>query len=89
MGWISWIILGGIAGWIASLIMKTNRQMGLLANIVVGIIGALIGGFVMNLIGASDVNGFNIYSLLVAILGAVILLWIVKLFSGGGRRTTS
>lgn len=86
MGWISWIILGGIAGWIASIIAGTDRQMGIFANIVVGIIGALIGGFIMSAIGASDVNGFNLYSLLVAILGAVILLWIVRLFTGAGRR---
>ena len=87
MGWISWIILGGIAGWIASIIAGTNRQMGIVANVVVGIVGALIGGFIMSAIGASDINGFNLYSLLVAILGAVILLWIVKLFTGAGRRT--
>jgi uncharacterized membrane protein YeaQ/YmgE (transglycosylase-associated protein family) len=85
MGWISWIVLGGIAGWLASMIMKTDKDMGIFANIIVGIIGAVIGGFVVNLIGGSDVNGFNLYSLLVALLGACILLGILKAV---GRRKT-
>ena len=76
---VLWIVLGGVAGWIASIIMGKNAQMGAIANIIVGIVGALIGGFVMNFFGASDVSGFNLYSLLVAILGAVILLFIVGL----------
>jgi len=74
MGIIAWIILGALAGWIASMIMGTNAQQGAIGNIIVGIIGALIGGFVMQLFGASDVNGFNLYSLLVAIGGAIVLL---------------
>ncbi len=78
MGFLSWIILGGIAGWIASLIMKTNDQQGILANIVVGIVGALIGGFVVGLFGGEGIIGFSIYSLLVAVIGAVILLAIMK-----------
>jgi uncharacterized membrane protein YeaQ/YmgE (transglycosylase-associated protein family) len=74
---IIWIILGGIAGWIASLIMGRDNQMGALANIIVGIVGAVIGGFLMNLVGLEGAEGFNIWSLLVAILGAVVLLAIV------------
>lgn len=77
MNIVLWIVLGGVAGWIASMIMKTNAGMGAIANIVVGIVGALIGGFVMNFFGGSDVTGFNLYSLLVAVLGAVILLAII------------
>lgn len=80
MGIILWIVFGALAGWLASLIMKTNRQQGALGNIVIGIIGALIGGFVMSLIGKSGVTGFNLYSLLVAILGAVLLLWLIRAF---------
>jgi uncharacterized membrane protein YeaQ/YmgE (transglycosylase-associated protein family) len=72
-----WIVLGAVAGWIASMIMGKNAQMGAIANIIVGIVGALIGGFVMNLFGQSDATGLNLYSLLVAVLGAVILLAIV------------
>jgi len=66
-----WILLGALAGWIASMIMGRNAQMGALANIVVGIVGALIGGFLMNALGAPGVSGFNLYSVLVAIGGAV------------------
>jgi uncharacterized membrane protein YeaQ/YmgE (transglycosylase-associated protein family) len=74
---ILWIIFGALAGWIASLIMGTNRQQGCLMDIVVGVVGAFLGGLVFSLFGGQGVTGFNIYSLLVAVLGAVILLWIV------------
>ncbi|OHA59434.1 MAG: hypothetical protein A2589_01020 [Candidatus Vogelbacteria bacterium RIFOXYD1_FULL_46_19] len=84
---ILWIVFGALVGWIASIIMKTNDEQGSILNIVVGVIGALIGGFVMDFFGASDVTGFNLYSFLVALLGAVILLAIVKLFRGQGVRT--
>jgi uncharacterized membrane protein YeaQ/YmgE (transglycosylase-associated protein family) len=83
MGLIGWIILGGLAGWIASMFMGTNKQMGLMANIVVGIIGALIGGFAFSAIGGSDITGFNLWSLFVAVIGSIILLAIVKAFGGG------
>ena len=76
MGILLWIVLGAIAGWIASMIVKSNQ--GLLLDIIVGIVGALIGGWVMSLIGYGGVSGFNIYSIAVAILGSVILLAIVK-----------
>lgn len=82
MGIIAWIILGGIAGWIASKIMKTDASMGVVANIVVGVVGALIGGFLFSLIGASDVTGFNLWSLFVAVVGSVVLLGIVKAMGG-------
>ncbi|NLV86169.1 MAG: GlsB/YeaQ/YmgE family stress response membrane protein [Clostridiales bacterium] len=80
MGFLSWIIIGALAGWIASMITGHNKEMGALANIVVGIVGGVIGGFVMNLIGGEGVTGFNVWSLLVAVLGSVILLWIVRAF---------
>ena len=80
---VLWIIVGGIAGWIASMIMHTNAQMGALANIVVGIIGAFIGGFVVRMLTGNSVSGFNLASLLTAILGACILLAILKLFRHG------
>lgn len=83
MGIISWIVLGGLAGWIASIIMGTNASMGLVANIIVGIVGAMIGGFVFTLLGANDgVTGLNIWSLFVALVGSIVLLWIVKAFRG-------
>ena len=80
MGIIAWIIFGALAGWIASMIAGTNGRQGALGNIVVGVLGALVGGFVFHLLGGAGITGFNIWSLMVAIIGAVILLFIVKLF---------
>lgn len=80
MGWLAWLIIGALAGWLASIVMGT--RLGLLLDIVVGIVGAFIGGFLFNLFGAPGVPGFNIWSLLVALIGAVVLLGIVRLFSG-------
>ena len=79
MGILAWIILGGLAGWIASMLMGTDASQGLFLNIVVGIVGAMLGGFVFSFLGESGVTGFNFYSLLVAVIGSAILLWIVKL----------
>lgn len=84
MGIILWIVLGAIAGWIASMIMKTNASQGILGDIIVGILGALLGGFIMSLLGQGGVSGFNLYSVIVAVLGAVVLLWIVKSVRGRG-----
>lgn len=78
MSILVWIIFGAIAGWIASLIVGTNARQGAVANIVVGILGAVVGGLIMQVLGEGGVNGFNIYSLLVAILGAVVLLRVYK-----------
>lgn len=74
---IAWIILGALAGWIASKIMKTDAQMGAIANIVVGIIGAFIGGFLGTRLLGLDVTGLNISSILLSVLGSVILLAII------------
>lgn len=76
MNIILWIVFGALAGWLASLIMGTDARQGWLLNVVLGVIGALVGGFIMNAFGAPGVTGFDIYSLLVAILGAVILIWL-------------
>jgi len=81
---VLWILFGALAGWIASMIMKTNAQMGAFGNIVVGIIGAFIGGFLFRTLTGVQVEGFNLTSLIVAIIGAVILLGIVKLFTRRG-----
>lgn len=78
MGILSWIILGALAGWLASLFMKTYAEMGALANIVVGIIGSVIGGFVMNFFNKAGVQTFSLYSLGVAFLGSIIFLGIFK-----------
>ena len=82
MGWLAWIIIGALAGWLASIAMKTNREQGLLLDIVVGIVGALIGGFVFNALGIGGVTGFNLWSLFVAFIGAVILLAVLRAVSG-------
>lgn len=78
MGIIGWLIIGALAGWIASGITGNNKQMGAGSNIIVGIIGGFIGGLVMNLLGGYGITGFNLWSLLVSVIGAVILLWIVN-----------
>lgn len=81
MGFLAWIVLGGIAGLLASLVVK-NSGSGLLGNIVIGIVGAFIGGFVMSLFGSEGVTGFNVFSLFTAFVGAVILLLLVRSFRG-------
>jgi uncharacterized membrane protein YeaQ/YmgE (transglycosylase-associated protein family) len=82
MNILLWIIFGALAGWLASLIMKTNKSQGLLTDIIVGIVGAFLGGIIFNLFGGAGVTGFNFYSLLVAIIGAMALLFIVKKVRG-------
>ena len=83
MSIILWIIFGALAGWIASMIMGNNAQQGWLGNIVVGVIGALVGGWVLSLLlpGDTGVTGFNLPSLLVAILGAVVVLFIYNMIT--------
>lgn len=78
MGPIGWIVLGGLAGWIASKFVGVDKDQGIIGNIIVGIIGALLGGWVFNLVGGSGVSGFNIWSFFVALVGAVIVLFIWK-----------
>lgn len=80
MSILGWIVLGALAGWIASIIVGTDAQMGAIANIIVGIVGAFIGGFLVSFIGGQGFTGFNLWSLIVAIIGAVVLLWIANFF---------
>lgn len=85
MSIIIWILVGALAGWIASMIMKTDAQMGALANIITGIVGALLGGWVVGLFGVDVAGGvLSIPSILTAILGACILLAILKAVRGRG-----
>lgn len=89
MGFIAWIVIGGLIGWVASMIMKTDAQQGVLLNIIVGIVGAFIGGLVLGpLVGSGTINnsGLSIPSLLVSLGGAVILLAVVNLFRRGRVR---
>ncbi len=78
MGIILWIIFGALVGWVASLIMKTDSDQGAILNIIIGIVGAVLGGWLMSFLGEGGVSGFNLYSFVVALLGAIILIAIVK-----------
>jgi uncharacterized membrane protein YeaQ/YmgE (transglycosylase-associated protein family) len=89
MNFILWIIVGGIIGWIASIIMRTNAQQGLMLNILVGIIGALLAGFLLTpLFGVGTINqsNFSLPSLILSLLGAIILLAVVNLVRRGTMR---
>lgn len=89
MNFILWLVVGGLIGWVASKIMRTDAQQGIFLNIVVGIIGALLGGFFITpLIGEGTINSgdFSLGGLLVSLLGAVVLLAIVNLFRRGSVR---
>lgn len=77
MNIIIWIIFGALAGWIADIIMGSDHS--LIENIVLGIIGALVGGFIMSTFGQPGITGFNIYSLIVAIVGSTVLIFIGRL----------
>ncbi len=76
MGIIIWIVFGALVGWVASMVMGSSG--GLVRDIIVGIVGAVLGGFIMSLLGKSGVDGFNVYSFLVALIGACVLIAIVR-----------
>ncbi len=80
MGIIAWIVLGAIAGWIGSMIVNKTGE-GLFRDIVLGIVGALIGGWIFTAAGSTGVTGFNIWSVFVAFIGAIVLLGILRMFS--------
>jgi uncharacterized membrane protein YeaQ/YmgE (transglycosylase-associated protein family) len=89
MNFIVWLVVGGVLGWIASLLMRTDAQQGVLLNIVVGIVGAVLAGwFISPLLGVPTINQgvFSLASLLVSLVGAVILLAIVNLVRRGSAR---
>ena len=86
---IIWLIVGGIVGWVASMIMRTDAQQGIFLNVVVGIVGAVIGGWLISpMVGAPTINQgiVSIGSLVVSLLGAIILLAVVNLFRRGSTR---
>jgi uncharacterized membrane protein YeaQ/YmgE (transglycosylase-associated protein family) len=89
MNFVIWLVMGGVIGWVASMIMGTNSRQGIVLNVVVGIIGAFLGGwFLSGPLGASTINqgNFSLSGLVVSLLGAVILLALVKLFGGLAKR---
>ena len=75
------LIIGGLAGWVASMIMKTDGSMGILMNIIVGIVGAILGNLLLPVFGIDGTTGFSLWSFVVALLGAMLLLFIVKMFT--------
>ena len=88
MNFIVWLIIGGLIGWVASIVMKTNGHQGLFLNIIVGIVGAFLGGWLISpLVGVGTINqdNFSLPALLVSFVGAVILLAIVNLLRRGAR----
>ena len=85
MGILTWIIIGLVAGLLGKLIMPGDDPGGIIVTILLGIVGAFVGGFVVNLFGGAGVTGFNIWSVLVATLGAIILLAIYRAVVGGRR----
>ena len=89
MNFITWLIVGGVIGWLASIVMKTDGQQGIVLNVVVGIVGAMLGGWLISpMVGAGTINqdNFSLPALLVSFLGAAILLAIVNLFRRGSVR---
>lgn len=89
MNFIIWLVVGGIIGWLASIVMRTDAQQGMFLNIVVGIIGAMLGGFLLAPMfgtGTINQNDFSLSSLFVSFLGAIVLLMIVNLFRRGSVR---
>lgn len=81
MSFLAFLILGGLAGWIASLVMQTDASQGMLLNIIVGVVGAFVGGWLFTAFGEAGVTGFNIYSLIVATIGAVVFIWLLRVIS--------
>ncbi len=82
MDFLLYLVFGGIVGWIASMVMGTDAQQGVIGNIVVGIVGAFLGSLIMNAFGQSGTGGINLYSFIVALLGSVVLLWIYRAITG-------
>jgi len=85
MGLIGWIVIGGLAGWIGSKIQNRDAQMGIGLNIVVGVIGGLLGGWLLSVFGVDVAGGGLFFSFLTCLLGAVILLWIINMVTSKRR----
>lgn len=89
MNFILWLVVGGLIGWVASIIMRTDAQQGIFLNVVVGIVGALLAGFILTpIVGGGTINSgnFSLVGLLISLLGSVILLAIVNLVRRGAVR---
>lgn len=82
MGIVSWIILGALSGWIVSMIVKTNEKQGFVGNVVVGVIGAVVGGFLGNKLFDADISGLNLKSVLLAVGGGLIFVAVLNFITG-------
>ena len=85
MGILAWIVVGIIAGWLAKMVVPGEGPGGLMGDLVIGVLGAIIGGWVFNYFGHTGVTGINLGSILVAFIGGVVLLWILRLVTGRRR----
>lgn len=83
MNIILWIVFGGISGWIASMVMATDASQGTLMDIILGIVGGVVGGYIMNFFGQSGVTGFNLYSVIVSVIGACAVIFVGRLLRRG------
>lgn len=81
MNILIWLLFGALAGWIASVVMKNDSSQGIGMDILLGIVGAVVGGFLMNMFGQAGVTGFNLYSILVATIGAIVLIWLGRMLT--------
>ncbi len=86
MGFITWIVVGIIGGWLGRMIVKGEGPGGLLGDLVIGVVGGILGGWIFGFFGHAGVTGINIGSIVVALIGSVVLLLIVRSLSGGARR---
>lgn len=89
MNFVIWLVVGGLIGWVASIVMKTNAQQGMILNVVVGIVGAMLGGWLLApMLGTGTINSndFSLAGLGVSLLGAIVLLAIVNFFRRGSAR---
>lgn len=80
-----WLVLGLTAGWFVSLLMGTNNPQGMMTDVVLGMIGAIVGGLVLNILGQPGISGFNGYSVAIASLGAIVLIWLGKVISAPAK----
>lgn len=85
MGLVGWIVLGGIAGWIAKSVTGVGKEKGCLFNVLIGVIGSVVGGLLFSWIGKASVTGFNPWSLFVATVGAIAFLWVASLLGVGKK----
>ncbi|MBN1300035.1 MAG: GlsB/YeaQ/YmgE family stress response membrane protein [Melioribacteraceae bacterium] len=78
MNWIAWLLLGAVSGWLANILSGKKEKKGCFFNMVLGVIGAFIGGFIFESFGGTGITGFNLWSILVATIGAMLLIWLVN-----------